>query len=119
MTEAQFWARVDKVDGDGCWVWNGARVPEGYGQAVYEGKVHGAHRLAWMFDNRERQVPAGMKVLHRCDNPPCVRPSHLFLGTNGDNMRDCVRKGRMPHAFKAGNRGGRMKKSYRRRVGDL
>lgn len=81
--------------GPGCWLWKGARQPNGYGRfSAYSKarKTQMAHRWAWILANGP--IPDGMRVLHRCDNPPCVNPAHLFLGTDSDNMRDCVAKGR-------------------------
>ena len=94
QTAEQFWSRVERSDG--CWLWMGARLPSGHGQLLWRGKVIGSHRVAWMLDN-ESDIPDGLWVLHRCDNPPCVRPSHLFLGTHSDNMKDAAAKGRVPH----------------------
>lgn len=90
----RFWQKVQK--GDGCWVWTGAVVlgkREKYGRFLFNGKVRGAHRVAWELTNGP--IPEGIFVLHHCDNPPCVRPDHLFLGTNSTNMLDAARKGRM------------------------
>ncbi len=84
---------VDRCDG--CWEWRGYRNPKGYGFTRPGGRgVKGvlAHRLSWELHRGE--IPEGMQVLHRCDNPPCVNPEHLFLGTNLDNIRDRVAKGR-------------------------
>jgi hypothetical protein len=67
---------------------------KGYGELMMRGKEVRAHRAAWSFENGP--IPPGMHVLHRCDNPKCVRPDHLFLGTNADNMADKTRKGRTP-----------------------
>jgi hypothetical protein len=86
-----FWSRVDKSDG--CWIWNGKKVNKGYGYFYLDKKTHGAHRVSWTFTNGK--IPKGLFVLHKCDNPPCVRPSHLFLGTHADNMADKARKGRV------------------------
>jgi hypothetical protein len=76
-----------------CWPWIGVRR-KGYGRLTFDGKYLSAHRIAWLF--KYGFIPRGLKVLHRCDNPGCVNPYHLFLGTQKDNMQDCSRKGRMP-----------------------
>jgi hypothetical protein len=72
--------------GPECWEWNGARGVDGYG------RVQRAHRVMWTEANGP--IPKGMIVCHKCDNPPCVRPDHLFLGTPRDNALDRDRKGR-------------------------
>lgn len=77
----------------GCWEWLGARANGGYGLfAVQNPRRITAHRYSWELHNGP--IPAGMHVLHHCDNPPCVNPAHLFLGTASDNMRDMLAKGR-------------------------
>lgn len=87
----RFWEKVTK--GDGCWEWQGARIPHGYGNMTVPDHGHDyAHRISWQLHNGE--IPAGLWVLHHCDNPPCVRPDHLFLGTAQDNVDDSIRKGR-------------------------
>lgn len=88
--EEKFWSKVAKSDG--CWEWQGARRGNGYGVIYKQGKGTQAHRLSWTITNGA--IPAGMYVCHKCDNRPCVRPDHLFLGTHTDNMRDCGAKGR-------------------------
>lgn len=88
--QERFWSRVKT--GPGCWVWTGHRNDRGYGVALRKGVRLRAHRLAWTFTRGP--VPRGKMVLHTCDNPPCVRPSHLFIGTNQDNIDDMVAKGR-------------------------
>lgn len=88
----RFWSMVDK--GDDCWVWTGSVNKKGYGQiATKRGcRPLQAHRLS--FEMHFGQVPDGLMVLHRCDNPPCVRPEHLFTGTAKENTEDMIRKGR-------------------------
>lgn len=93
---ARFWAKVHKRKGDGCWEWRAALNSAGYGvmaSAPGRGaKTVKAHRYSWQM--HRGPIPKGMFVCHRCDNPKCVRPDHLFLGTSGDNHSDMVRKGR-------------------------
>lgn len=91
----KFWAKVHKTEG--CWLWMANRLPHkrDYG-LIHEGgrgsRSLRAHRVS--YELAYGPIPDGLDVLHRCDNPPCVRPDHLFLGTQLDNMRDMHRKGR-------------------------
>jgi len=101
--EKRFWEKVEK-DAD-CWIWRGALVrdykynTEPYGQIVLfhsmdKGKARMmAHRVSWIL--HRGTIPEGLNVIHKCDNPTCVNPDHLFLGTQRDNFEDCVRKGRI------------------------
>lgn len=86
----KFWAKVDRRGPDECWPWLGCLSTMGYGRA---GKKGYAHRLAWRL--MRGPIPAGHYVLHRCDNPPCCNPSHLFLGDAAANARDMAAKGRV------------------------
>lgn len=90
----KFNALVDRVEGDACWLWRGSRLPSGYGR-FYPARHVGlyAHRVAWEIANG-RPVPAGLVVMHACDNPRCVRPDHLSIGTSGENLQDAIDKGR-------------------------
>lgn len=88
----RFWTKVVKNGQDECWFWSAGKSRGRYGQFWMEGRVEGAHRVAWAIKNGV--VPDGMHVLHRCDNPTCVNPSHLWLGTHADNMADREAKGR-------------------------
>lgn len=91
---ATFEDRIDKTGH--CWEWIGPKDRDGYGQLTLgkRGTQVRAHRYSWELSNGP--IPEGMFVLHRCDNPSCVNPRHLFLGTQTDNMRDMVAKGRGP-----------------------
>lgn len=88
----RLWNRTYEPDENGCMMWAGATA-RGYGQLKVDGKVVYAHRLAWEV-YYGAPVPDGMHVLHECDNPLCVNPDHLFLGTHQDNMKDRQSKGR-------------------------
>lgn len=102
---ARFWSKVDK-SGD-CWVWRAGVDRKGYGKfSLGSSRLPGggrcnsmvsAHRVSYIIafgDIPSHDSPHGMCVLHRCDNPSCVRPSHLFIGTNEDNVHDMLAKGR-------------------------
>ena len=92
--EERFWAKVDRSAGpNACWPWIGVRIPSGYGQLWRDGRHRPATHIALGLAGR--MVPAGMLVCHTCDNPPCVNPSHLFVGTNGDNAKDAQSKDRL------------------------
>lgn len=101
MNDAErFWAKVNK---DGpipahvpelgpCWVWTAALHRRGYGWFRFNGTPTLAHRVSWELTNGP--IPDGLQVLHKCDNKPCERPDHFFLGTDADNMADKTAKGR-------------------------
>lgn len=77
---------------DGCWLWQGATGSDGYGRVRRRGVTHSAHRFAYgLFKG---PIPEGLCVMHRCDVPLCVNPTHLVLGAKADNSRDMLRKGR-------------------------
>jgi len=77
---------------DTCWLWTGAVINNGYGQFRVNRKTIVAHRVA--YDLYRGNIPKGKLVLHSCDNPPCVNPAHLFLGTQSDNVVDSIKKNR-------------------------
>ncbi len=86
----RFWDRV--LIGDGCWEWQGNRSESGYGRVKIDGVRWQAPRLAYKLWHG--RLARDLFVCHACDNPPCVRPDHLWLGTQADNLRDAYAKGR-------------------------
>lgn len=88
----RFWRKVDKRGPDDCWEWVGSLSVRDYGRMKVCGKLVQAHRLSYEIANGA--IPDGIFVCHKCDNPKCVNPSHLWLGTHRDNMQDARRKGR-------------------------
>lgn len=92
----RFEAKIKKTED--CWEWTAARDKDGYGFFSKEGKQLKAHRAAWEFERGA--IPDGIQVLHKCDNPKCVRVDHLFLGTNIDNVKDRTQKRRQPEGEK-------------------
>lgn len=96
VTKSDFWSNVDQSAGhDSCWVWTGGKI-DGYGSFSHDGITFLAHRVAWelAYGSLGGPIPDGFCVLHHCDNRPCVRPTHLFLGTRNDNNKDRHAKGR-------------------------
>lgn len=90
--EVRFWEKVEKSGEDECWEWIGGYSSDGYGGFTVDGKSYGAHRYSYMITFGK--IPEGLWVLHDCDNPRCVNPNHLKLGTPKDNSEDIVIRGR-------------------------
>ena len=88
----RFNAKIGPRTEAGCLLWIGARGKAGHGQLLVDGKLVNAQRVAW--ELAFGPIPPGLHVLHHCDVPPCVEPSHLFVGTHADNMADMRAKGR-------------------------
>jgi hypothetical protein len=91
---AKFESRVVRDDcmPDGCHIWTGSKNNKGYGTISFNKKSFIASRSSYVIYNGA--IPHGMHICHRCDNPPCVNPAHLFLGSQSDNMKDAVAKNR-------------------------
>lgn len=109
----RFWSGINK---DGpipehmphlgqCWVWTKSRFATGYGQMRLKYTRYGTHRLSWFIHNGA--IRDGLFVCHKCDNPLCARPDHLFLGTNSENIQDASRKGLLNPPRVSGVRNGR------------
>ena len=109
-TIARFWGQVDRRGPDECWEWRGRRKHgKTYGffrVGGRQGRTLIASRVSWMLTHGP--IPNGMCILHRCDNPPCCNPAHLFLGTQLDNIRDRDRKGRQRAPRGSGNGSSRL-----------
>lgn len=93
--EERFWKKVDKRGPNECWLWTASKDRWGYGVFTEKRKKKwiSAHRLSWRL-HTGKPAPTNLCVLHRCDKPACVNPSHLFLGTQSDNVADMMAKGR-------------------------
>lgn len=88
----RFWSRVDRSDAEGCWLWRGYTLPNGYGRVRFAGRLNYAHRVSYELSNGT--IPDGALVLHSCDRPGCVNPAHIRAGSPKENMADMDARGR-------------------------
>ena len=100
--DSNFWDRASKPSDDACWEWGQAQNDKGYGRVVLLGSELKAHRVAYALGNGV-EVPGSVLVCHHCDNPSCVNPRHLFLGSFQDNNIDTWNKGRGKRLLEAAN----------------
>src|SRR6185503_17639450 len=98
----RFWSGVMIRSKNECWPWSRSCHRKGYGQFAIGRKKIETHRVAWILSNGK--IEGELCVLHKCDNPPCCNPSHLFLGTLADNNKDMMEKGRQARGEKLGSR---------------
>lgn len=95
---SRYWAKVNKGLENECWEWVGAKNSKGYGQFSINGKSTSTHRISYAMHHGE--ILPGLIVCHTCNNPPCVNPKHLYMGTNTDNMHQASQQKRFPEQHK-------------------
>ena len=97
--QQRFLARINRVAPSDCWEWSGTLTSDGYGAITIKGVIYRAHRLTWMITHG-KTLKRHEFVCHSCDNPPCCNPSHLWVGSSSDNLKDAMSKGRWPGKLK-------------------
>ena len=109
-TNERFFQNIDKQD-NGCWIWIGCRAKSTekmiYGRFYMNGKTYYAHRVSWILHNGK--IPDKLQINHECDVPLCVNPEHLYPGTQKENVRDCIERGRCGDKRCFGSKNGRSK----------
>ena len=114
--EYRFQTSIRKEE-NGCWTWTSCVNTYGYGETAYKGKQYLAHRLSYEFC--KGPIPEGLFVCHSCDNPACINPDHLWVGTHTDNMRDKLRKGRGNMPFGSNHWGVKLTEDLVRKIRSL
>ena len=117
MSSKQLWKHLKNfrdVKDNNCWEWNRAKSLREYGLIKYLGRTQSVHRLA--FTLAKQQIPPDMCVLHRCDNPPCFNPAHLWLGSFADNNHDKIAKGRENYVAGEDHPGHKLKRRQVRKI---
>lgn len=97
--EDRLYEKCSIKDLNECWEWQAASCNNGYGRFKINGKLYGAHRVSFCLNNNYGidELDSNDFICHKCDNPSCINPNHLFLGDRSDNMKDAWEKGRIPH----------------------
>ncbi len=105
----RFFSKVSLEDERGCWLWLGPTGRGDYGMFFAGGDRHNVLAHRWAYEQFVGEIPSGLLVLHHCDEPKCVNPQHLWLGTQADNVQDCIAKGRRAKTLTA---------EHRRKIGE-